>query len=58
MSYQIFKIFRAPEEPPLSEEELRHLLWGARIGSEWAVNEISKSNKQIEPTQEKLGGSS
>lgn len=40
MPIQIFKIVRAPEEPPLTVKELTHFLWQHRPQSEWEVKEF------------------
>ena len=42
MPYQIFSIYRAPEEPPLDAKELQDWIWKCRIGSEWHVKELDK----------------
>lgn len=39
-SHQTFRIVRAPEEPPLTAEELRHLVWESWRKSEWEVVEL------------------
>ena len=44
MPTQTFKITRAPEAKPLTEQELRTLLWKSRKYSEWDVKE-EKSNE-------------
>lgn len=42
MPTQTFRITRAPEEAPLSAEELRRLLYVSRTKSEWEVVEASQ----------------
>ena len=44
-SNQLFEVFRAIEEPPLTTKELRHLIWEARPNSEWGVREISQEGE-------------
>jgi hypothetical protein len=44
-STQYFQITRAPEEPPLTAKEMRHLIWNTRNGSEWEVVEIKRPLK-------------
>jgi len=46
MPYQIFRIDRAPEEPPLKAEELKRLMWKAWRKSEWEVRELDKKESE------------
>jgi len=50
MPYQTFRIYRAPEEPPLKAEELKRLMWKAWRESEWEVREMD--NKKSDKAEE------
>jgi hypothetical protein len=45
MSIQVFRIIRAPEEPPLTSTELRKLISTVRKSSDWEVQEMVELGK-------------
>jgi hypothetical protein len=49
MPDQIFKIIRAPEEPPLKAKELENIIAGVRTRSEWQVIEDKKKQVNKQP---------
>ena len=45
MPYQIFRIARSPEEPPLTRRELGKLISLSRKDAEWEVREMPVPEK-------------